>query len=331
MDRMKLYDIIYSLAARDGREATLFGGCAPTAREAFSRSLAGESFPEIWFEIPLAGDPWFDVHSLISHEDVAGTQAAFSGQGGVYADALAWFGRQQQNTVRQLALSYDTHVGDIDNPAVQLLVNGRDISVPLGFLEAAGRSDAKEAYRAFLGSVPEEWYACYVGAFPGRRTEGGSSWVRVECLVRQALQQAYADDAATLRGHLERVGITWLGDDSLGEIQQLASSPFPLEFQFDVGAKGEALPTLSASVRFEPEDWVDPNHVGCIRDLLREVQGLGLADGRVEQLARTLFAKRMTHGDESALLSCFPAFVKLRWRAGEPTCAKAYLMARAEW
>ena len=92
MDRMKLYDIIYALAARDGREATLFGSCASTAREAFSRSLAGEAFPEIWFEIPLAGGSWFDLHSLVSHEDVAGTQPAFSGQGGVYADALAWFG-----------------------------------------------------------------------------------------------------------------------------------------------------------------------------------------------------------------------------------------------
>ena len=330
MDRMKLYDIIYALAARDGREATLFGSCASTAREAFSRSLAGEAFPEIWFEIPLAGGSWFDLHSLVSHEDVAGTQPAFSGQGGVYADALAWFGRQQRNTVRQLALSYDTHVGDVDSPAVQLLVNGCDISVPFGFLEAVGRSDAKEAYRAFFGSMPEEWYACYVGTFPSRQAEEGSSWVRVECLVRQALQQAYAGDVATLRDHLARVGMTWLGDDDLGAVQRLACSPFPLEFQFDVGAQGEALPTLSASVRFAPEDWVNPDRVGCIRDLLREVQDLGLADGRVGQLAGTVFAKRVTYGGESALLSCFPAFIKLRWRASEPTCAKAYLLARAE-
>ena len=30
---------------------------------------------------------------------------------------------------------------------------------------------------------------------------------------------------------------------------------------------------------------------------------------------------------ESAVLYCFPAFIKLRWRAGEPADAKAYLVA----
>ena len=34
MDRMMLYDIIYALAARDGREAALFGVSAPLARGA---------------------------------------------------------------------------------------------------------------------------------------------------------------------------------------------------------------------------------------------------------------------------------------------------------
>ncbi len=47
LDRMMLYNTIYALAARDGREATLFGSCAPLARQAFARSLAGIGFPEL--------------------------------------------------------------------------------------------------------------------------------------------------------------------------------------------------------------------------------------------------------------------------------------------
>ena len=68
MDRMMLYDLIYALAARDGREAALFGSCAPLAREALAHSLAGTGFPELWFELPLAGDPWFDLHALAARE-----------------------------------------------------------------------------------------------------------------------------------------------------------------------------------------------------------------------------------------------------------------------
>lgn len=53
MDHMKLYDIIYALAAQGEREAALFGTCASATREAPRRSLTGETFPELWFEIPL--------------------------------------------------------------------------------------------------------------------------------------------------------------------------------------------------------------------------------------------------------------------------------------
>ena len=41
LDRTMLYDLIYALAAIDGREEKLFGDCAPLAHEAFQRGLAG--------------------------------------------------------------------------------------------------------------------------------------------------------------------------------------------------------------------------------------------------------------------------------------------------
>ena len=327
MDRMMLYDIIYALAAKDGRQAALFGNCAPAAREAFSRSLAGEAFPELWFETPLAGDPWLDFHALASHEDVAGTTPCFSGQGGTYADALAWFSAQQPGTVRQLALSYDTHAGDVDNPAVQLLVGGFNIAVPLGFLEAVGRSDALGAYRTFIESMPPEWYACYVGAFPSRQAADESPWVRVECIVRDALQQAYADDTATLRQHLGRIGVEGVGEDAIEGICEFARSPFPLELQFNMGPDGRALPVVSASVRFQPSDWTQEERRAEIDHLAARVQDRGLNDGRWNQLAGATFAKRLTRESESITFSCFPAFMKVRWQHDRPACAKAYLLA----
>lgn len=326
LDRTSLYDIMYALVARGGREAELFGTCAPAAREAFSRSLVGEAFPELWFELPLAGEPWLDLHVLVSYADVAGTRASFSRQGGVYADALSWFSSQPPHVVRQLALSYDTSAGDVERPAVQLLVNGSDVKVPLGFLEAVGRSDAMDSYRTFVRGMPGEWYACYVGAFP-RRDAAASSWVRVECIVGDVSQRAYADDAELLRGHLSRVGMAGIGDGAIEGIRTLARSPFPLELQFNVGPDGMALPVVSASVRFQPSDWIDAARRDEICRLAVWAQGLGLADGRWRQLAPTVFAKRATRAGSSATLSCFPAFVKLRWREGMAPDAKAYLVA----
>ena len=330
MDRMRMYDIIYALAAKDSRETALFGNCAPCAREALSRSLAGEKLPEIWLEVPLSGDPWFDIHALTAYEDVAGTQAAFAGQGGSYADALAWFAAQPPMTVRQLALSYDTHAGDVDHPAVQLLVCGRDESVPLGFLEAIGLSSAKPSYRTFAHNMPKEWFACYIGAFPRRQATDPPPWVRVECLVGKKLQRAYAENAETFLEDLARIGLKGIDKDAAANIQELARSPFPLEFQFNIGPDGAALPIISSSVRLQPEDWTNQTRKTEIRRLMCWIQDRGLADGRWEQLEETLFGKRVTYGDDTTLLVCFPAFVKLRWRADQQPDAKAYLKAFAQ-
>lgn len=329
MDRVRVYDIIYALAAQDGREKALFGGCGPVAREAFLRSLAGEAFPELWFEIPLAGEPWLDFHAGMFREDIAGENLAFAALGGSYADALAWFAGQEQGKVRQFVVSYDTHTGDTEHPAMTLLMNGRHMDAPLGFLEAAGRPDLRDAYSRFAHAIPPEWYACYVGLFPGRVAPEANPWVRVECIVGDKMQRAYADDAAGLREHLASVGMTAFDDGLASDVRELARSPFPLEFQFDVGAGGAALPVLSASVRFQPKDWASGEGRAAIGRIAGWLQERGLADGRCGLLPQTAFAKQVEHDGESVTVTCFPAFVKLRWREGEQPVAKAYLMARA--
>lgn len=329
MDRTMVYDMLYAIAAQGEREGALFGSYGAAAREAFVRSLVGEAIPELWFELPLLGEPWFDLHALTAYGDVAGTQATFAGHRGAYADALAWFAGQAPGTVRQFALSYDSHLGDVEHPAVQLLVNGPDPSVPQAFLGAAGRADLQAPYGEFVRAMPSGWYACYAGVFPGREAAGARAFVRVECIVGDSCQRLYASEAQALRGDLARIGLEDVDGGLVDGVQELARSSFPLELQFDVGPDGMALPVLSASVRFQPGDWSDPARMGEIGRLAGWMQARGLADGRCALLARTAFAKRLKKADESVVLSCFPAFAKLRWREGCPPDAKAYLMARA--
>jgi hypothetical protein len=124
LSRARIYDLIYALAARDGRHKTLFGNTAPLARAAFENGLCGTAFPELWFELPLAGEPWFDLHMLVAHGDRY-EHASFAGLGGAYADALAWFANSEDT--RQLALSFDTGRGVVDKPAIQLLMERRNV------------------------------------------------------------------------------------------------------------------------------------------------------------------------------------------------------------
>ena len=323
MDRTKTYDIIYALAALNGREGALFGRCAPLAHEAFCHSLPCDAFPELWFEVPLAGDSWFDLHALTAREDLTPGMTFTPDETGGYPEIFEWFARA--DGVRQLALSYDVSSGSIEHPAAQLLMSGSDVSVACEFLKAAGRSDALEAYRTFHESLPEGWYLCYVGTFPSRSNFS----LRVECIPAYEQQRAYANDGALLESHLRQVGFTQFDNTLIERCQILARSPFMLEFQFDVMPDGRAGTTLGASVRFAAPSsrevgWRPFYDAG---DLMRQVQDWGLADDRWRLLGQTAFTKRMEVGGEATLIYSYPAFLKLRWRDGDPLDAKAYLIA----
>ena len=326
IDKTILYNLIYALAARDGRESALFGDCAPFACEAFERSVAGDYFPELWFELPLAGVPWFDLHVLASHEDLDPNAQFVPETCGGCPDAFSWFAAQDHG-VRQLALSWDTSAHDVENPAVQLLVKATDVPLTCGFLEAAGRSDAADTYRAFAKLLPDGWFACYTGVFPRRPRPH----LRVECIPTRMLQKSYAEDVGLLERHLRQVGFDEFGDTVLSRTSELAALPFRIEFQFDVEPGGRAGSTIGVSMRFAPppgtDSWEFFNPAGQAGKLMRQLEAWGLADERWHLLAQTAFATRIDRTGDSTIAFCLPTFVKLRWRDGLPLDAKCYLKA----
>ena len=325
-DFKMLYEIIYALAAREGREGVLFGTSAPAAREAFARSLACNAFPELWFEVPLSGEPWFDFHALTAHDDVEPGMAFTAAETGGHTGAFEWFAAREGG-VRQLALSWDTGSGDVDSPAVQLLVSDDDPEVTCEFLEAAGRPDAIGAYRAFRERLPQGWFACYAGVFPMRPGHN----LRVECIPERGLQHAYGDDPALLERDLRQVGLDVAGNSIVERCQLMARTPFQFEFQFDVEPDGSVGATFSASSRFAcppGESGWEPYYAdGAAGELMRKTEAWGLADGRWRELSGAMFAKRISYEGRSCTAYCYPAFLKLRWRNGEPVDAKAYLIA----
>ena len=326
MDRAHLYTVLYALAARDGRGKALFGASFPASSSAFERSLVGEEFPELWFEVPLAGDPWFDFHALTSRGSLHPGMGFPENLAAGAQDAFRWFAGQHPGS-RQLALSWDTGSGAAVHPAVQLLVAERDAQLTCDFLDAVGRPDAKDAYRAFKGRLPEGWFACYTGVFPDRQGHN----LRVECIPEGGVQAAYAGDPALLEQHLRQVGLADLGDTVVSRCQAMAQTPFKLEFQFDVEPDGRAGATFGASLRFAHPPrigtWEGFAADGAAGELMRHVEAWGLADERWRLLDDMIFANRISRGGESCILYCYPAFCKLRWREGEPLDAKAYLIA----
>ena len=326
--RIMQFLILYALAAKDGREQTLFGTSQSAAIEAFTHSLAGASFPEVWFELPLLGEPWLDFHALVTVDDLPSNTKFSPEVTGGHPEVFEWFANTDQR-VRQLALSWDTSTGTEADPAVQLLVSTSDPTVTCDFLHAAGRPDAIPSYQAFRERIPKSWFPCYAGVFPQRP----GHHLRVECIPDRERQEAYAHDASILEADLIQAGFRDLGSPVAERCHMLAGTPFQFELQFDILSDGSTGSTLGASVRFGfPGDDDGPlvfDVEGAAGKLMHQVETWDLADERWKLLGNTTFVKQIKRkGDNTdAPFFCYPAFLKLRWRDGEPLGAKAYLMA----
>lgn len=328
VSQVEVFDVLYALVANDGREDALFGTCALHAREAFSRSLIGDEFPTIWFEVPLAGEPRFDLHVAHSRQALHEGARFASGAGNGYEELFDWYGANERGG-NGLAFAYDISEGAIGTPAVHVNVNNAALDDTDRFFQLAAGEGAADVYRSFVKRLPLDWRVWYAGVHPGRP----GAPIRVDCFVNRTRQDAYVDDADMLGQDLRTCGFA----ASCAALQDLAKpilrSPFGLELQFDVLRDGTLGPTLglSASFGMRSARYMRPlfERDGAGAVLLDEVERLGLADERWQCISNAMFTKRIGAGDAALALYCLPTFVKLRIREGIALDAKLYFQAGA--
>ena len=326
--QMQVFDALYAMAAGDGREGALFGSCAPLAREAFRRSLVGDGFPIVWFEIPLMGAARFDLHVALSRAMLHAKARFLPNAGNGYDALLRWY-EEDETGGGGLAFAYDTSEGCIDDPAVHVNVNNAPLSDMNRFFNLTVGDGAADRYAGFVDRLPQGWRVWYAGVHPGRP----GAPVRVDCFINGELQAAYASDISLLKRDLRSCGYAAVGS-ALGELAMaVLESPFGLELQFDVMDDGSVGPTLgvSAGFPFGTARSVRPlfEEGGAASDLMRTIEGMGLADGRWRHVPGATFSKLVPCGGGMLALYCAPTFVKLRMRDGGPLDAKVYLQAGA--
>lgn len=328
IDSLTVYDAIYALASGDGREEALFGASAPLAREAFTRSLIGDAFPTIWFETPLAGKPYFDLHVALSRKALHAGVNFLPGAGNGYDALFRWYAQEEPGGCG-LAFAYDTGVGQIDAPAVHVNVNGTPLSDTHRFFDLAAGEGAAARYDGFVARLPEAWRVWYTGVHPGRP----GAPVRVDCFVDAKRKAAYAADPALFERDLRAVGFEAISPALIDLARPILISPFGLELQFDIMKDGSLGPTLGISAGFSlgaaSRLRVLFGEGGPGAGLMGAVEALGLSDGRWRLIADASYATRVALDGQELLLYCVPTFVKLRLREGRPLDAKAYFQASA--
>ena len=317
-----IYNLIYSAVTKDGRDR-LFGDRLDVDNDVFSKSYAGNEFPEIWFELPLSGRPWYDLHVLTSKSAVDPDEDI--PEGIFHPRLFQWFSKT--SGVKQLALSHDLSNGIYDNPAVQLLVGVRDPSVGCNFLKEAGNHPAVSAYSSFLQKLPAGWFACYLGTFPERDDVN----LRVECIPDNITQELYSSDKDTIKRDLAQVGLE-MTDEMIDFISFMANQPLHIEFQFNVDDSGNATSVLGVSLRFLfPAG--KTSHLSFSEDnenvvsLMAKLSDACLCDDRWRLLPGCAFANRLKSGDVSVLFGGYLAGIKVRMHTDRLLDAKVYIVA----
>ena len=328
IDQLVIYDAIFALAAGNGCEEALFGSCAPLAREAFKRSLVDEGFPIVWFEVPFAGDPRFDLHVALSREMLHAGAHFLPHAGNGYDALLRWYAEDEAGG-GGLAFAYDVSEGRIEDPAVHVNVNNAPLSDMAHFFDLTAGEDAAKLYADFESRLPKGWRVWYAGVHPGRP----GSPVRVDCFVDASLKRAYAADVSLLERDLHACGFADTGPDLHGLSAPILESPFKLELQFDVMRDGSLGPTLGISAAFSLGAAESVRKLfaenGPAAALMGAIERMELADGRWRHVPGASFATLVDMDDGPLAIFCAPTFVKLRMRDGGPLDAKIYLQAAA--
>ena len=159
------FELLYAIAAADGREEALFGNSIEAARPAFERMRIGSAYPGVYLEFPLLGKPCFDM--LAVYGSVGKDDRFDCGGGFGYKNMFRWFAGLPENHGCSCGIELDTGSGETERAGAYLQFRARtDYAEP--FLDSVGESARMEEFGETIRRLPKGWPAAYIGLFPGR-------------------------------------------------------------------------------------------------------------------------------------------------------------------
>ena len=142
-NQVDMFDLLYMLAAADGRGEALLGGQREQLRSRYERTLIGSARPSLYLEFPLLGEPCYDFLSVIDEVKPGDTFAPGAGFG--YQKAFDWFSTVCEDKNVSMGFELDLSTGEQERAGIYLQQRQRF-----------------ELVEPFLASVDEAWrYPAY--------------------------------------------------------------------------------------------------------------------------------------------------------------------------
>ena len=327
---LEVFDLLYALAARDGREEALLGSSVSLARPVVEKSLIGGGYPGVYLEIPLLGTPRFDL--LLGYGEMPPGARFPSGAGFGYQVLFDWFSSLPQGHGASCGFSMDTGSGETEKPGVYLQ-HRKKAGLAAPFLDAIGEGGRLSSYLKVLDRLPEGMPASYLGLFPGRE----KTPLRIGGYMGKSLIAAAAREPGPLRDCFDQIGFGAYDGSTLKACGEILSLATHADFQLDILPDGTVGDVFGLSLSFNgvrPRQAAEWMEAGPGRDMMALMERWGLSDDRWKLLPGAALSKGVpveTEDGGEALLGLAIRFnyAKVKFKAGTPVSAKFYLRLQA--
>ena len=329
-----VFEALCLQAAADGRGEALFGPSLERVRAEGRPFVAVDTFPSVYLEFPLAGEPFVDVTFL--YDELGPHTRIDSPVAGCHEQVLSWFARAAQEHPG-IVCGFELDAREDVVPQAALYLQPRaHIELVRPFCVLVGEPERAGLYEDLARRMPQGWPLSFFGLFRGR----SSSPLRACGYLSVAEKSACASDPAHLRDVFDVVGFVAYDDQMLAQARAvMEAAPAEVDFQFDVYPTGDLGPTFGIDVRFRPQRpkaMARVFGVGAGARVMDVLHACGVADERWRLVADASFAQALaveredgTQGELGLVL--MPQWVKARWTGGVMQPVKVYHFANATW
>ena len=319
-------------AADEGRGEVLFGECLDRASREVGPFMVGKSFPSVYLECPLLGEPFLDLTILYAQLE-RGTRIDHPAVGNANA-MLEWYA-ETCNGQSNECCGFELDIKEPELPVAAVHFQPRaGLHLVRPFCESVGEPDRADLYLDLAKRMPDGWPLSFFGMFRGRP----GSPLRVCGYLDMNERTACAEDPQRLAATFDRVGFSAYDEATLSEICSfLAVSPGTVDFQLDVYPDGSLGDTFAIDAQFEieqPENVCDSFENGPASRIMHLLEEKGVADERWKLVPNAAFARCLPveRADGSTgryAFTVMPQWAKIRWRRGTLQQAKMYFFANA--
>ena len=322
-----MFEAAFERLHRRAGGSSVFGTSPDLACNTYRHCLVGDAQPLVWLEVPLLGEPGFDMDVSYRRDQLGAGDRFIWGDGYGYQPLIDWVANARQLPFG-IGIAVDL-MADKGGHGAYVNSNNIDAEMRDGFFRAIGQEEAGARLARVAARQPDGWLQAEDGVFIGRP----GCPARIAWLVDERVKQEYVRDPHLLANHLRQVGFTALDGSQLACLCDMAAAPFKMWIELDVLADGSVGDSLGADYYFSSPvlNQRRPSFTeGTPATYAMEaLQARGLIDERWHLLADAAAATLVPLNGEKDGYSAFlmrsePTFVKAKWVPGKTPLAKVY-------